>query len=33
LPFIWILITLPFRLLWWLLKALWQIIAKIAVKK
>lgn len=33
LPLIWILISAPFRLLWWLIKNLWQIIAKIAVKK
>ncbi|AKM81586.1 MAG: hypothetical protein UT13_C0001G0626 [Candidatus Pacebacteria bacterium GW2011_GWF2_38_9] len=33
LPFIWILITSPFRLLWWLIKIIWQILAKIAVKK
>lgn len=37
LPFIWTLITAPFRLLWWLLKTilqtLWQIIAKLAWKK
>lgn len=33
LPFAWRLITLPFRLLWQLLKFLWQIIAKIAWKK
>jgi hypothetical protein len=36
-PFIWVLITAPFRLLWWLLKKLFQafrvIIAKIAEKK
>lgn len=29
-PLIWQIITLPFRLLWWILKFIWQIIAKIA---
>lgn len=32
-PLIWILITLPFKILWWLLRTIWQIIAKIAGKK
>ncbi len=33
LPLLWLLISLPFRLTWWLIKSLWQIIAKIARKK
>ena len=32
LPLAWLIITAPLRLLWWLVKQLWQIIAKIAVK-
>lgn len=31
-PLIWQLLTLPFRLLWLLLKTTWQIVAKIAGK-
>jgi hypothetical protein len=31
-PFIWTLMTWPLRLLWWLLKTCWLIIAKIAGK-
>lgn len=33
LPLVWKLITSPFRLVWWLLKTSWLIIAKIARKK
>ena len=33
LPFVWIIITSPFRLIWWAIKLLWKIIARIAGKK
>lgn len=33
LPLAWLIITAPFRFLWWFIKAFWQIIAKVAVKK
>lgn len=32
LPLAWLIITAPFRLLWWFARQLWKIIAKIAVK-
>lgn len=32
-PLVWVLISLPFRLLRWLLKVIWSIVAKIAGKK